>query len=164
MREPEILLLSTINVPPESHVWRHLSTGYERRKINGYRSGEERGMEGRSDCGSSLLLWALFIKLGTTICTFAHLYENIVTCYCLAQTNTQRFKIYALTFHAFNTTAEANRDGALCPTAWLDCANEFCNTPFLVTDDVFTAVPMKNAVFWDVTPCGSCKNRRFGGT
>jgi hypothetical protein len=23
---------------------------------------------------------------------------------------------------------------------------------------------MKNAVFWDVTPCGSCKNRRFRGT
>jgi hypothetical protein len=23
---------------------------------------------------------------------------------------------------------------------------------------------MKNAVFWDVTPCGYCKNRRFGGT
>jgi hypothetical protein len=23
---------------------------------------------------------------------------------------------------------------------------------------------MKNAVFWDVTPRGSCKNRRFGGT
>jgi hypothetical protein len=21
-----------------------------------------------------------------------------------------------------------------------------------------------NAVFWDVTPCGSCKNRRFGAT
>jgi hypothetical protein len=20
-----------------------------------------------------------------------------------------------------------------------------------------------NAIFWDVTPCGSCKNRRFGG-
>jgi hypothetical protein len=29
---------------------------------------------------------------------------------------------------------------------------------------VFTAVTMKNGVFWDVTPCGSCKNRRFGGT
>jgi hypothetical protein len=27
-----------------------------------------------------------------------------------------------------------------------------------------TAVTMKNGVFWDVTPCGSCKNRRFGGT
>jgi hypothetical protein len=23
---------------------------------------------------------------------------------------------------------------------------------------------IKNAVFWDVTPCGPCKNRRFGGT
>jgi hypothetical protein len=23
---------------------------------------------------------------------------------------------------------------------------------------------MKNGVFWDVTMCGSCKNRRFGGT
>jgi hypothetical protein len=22
---------------------------------------------------------------------------------------------------------------------------------------------LKNVVFWDVTPCGSCKNRRFGG-
>jgi hypothetical protein len=30
--------------------------------------------------------------------------------------------------------------------------------------EVFTAMTMKNAVFWDVTPCGSCKNRRFGGT
>jgi hypothetical protein len=23
---------------------------------------------------------------------------------------------------------------------------------------------MKSGVFWDVTPCGSCKNRCFGGT
>jgi hypothetical protein len=30
--------------------------------------------------------------------------------------------------------------------------------------EVFTAVTMKNGVFWDDTPCGSCKNRRFGGT
>jgi hypothetical protein len=29
--------------------------------------------------------------------------------------------------------------------------------------EVSTAVTMKNAMFWDVTPCGSCKNRRFGG-
>jgi hypothetical protein len=27
--------------------------------------------------------------------------------------------------------------------------------------EVFTAVTMKNGVFWDVTPCGSCKNWRF---
>jgi hypothetical protein len=24
-------------------------------------------------------------------------------------------------------------------------------------------VPIKNAVFWDGVPCGSCQNRRFGG-
>jgi hypothetical protein len=33
-----------------------------------------------------------------------------------------------------------------------------------VRSEVFTAVTMMNGVFWDVTPCGSCKNRRFGGT
>jgi hypothetical protein len=33
-----------------------------------------------------------------------------------------------------------------------------------VTYEVFTAVTMKNVVFWDVTPCGSSKSRRFGGT
>jgi hypothetical protein len=24
--------------------------------------------------------------------------------------------------------------------------------------------PLKNGVFWGVTPCGSCNNQRFGGT
>jgi hypothetical protein len=27
-----------------------------------------------------------------------------------------------------------------------------------------TSFVVKNRVLWDVTPCGSCKNRRFGGT
>jgi hypothetical protein len=44
----------------------------------------------------------------------------------------------------------------------------FCNkkartVTTCVRFEVFTAVTMKNCVFWDVTPCGSCKNRRFGG-
>jgi hypothetical protein len=30
--------------------------------------------------------------------------------------------------------------------------------------EVFTPVTMKNAIFWDVAPCRSCMNRRFGGT
>jgi hypothetical protein len=30
--------------------------------------------------------------------------------------------------------------------------------------EVFTAVTMKNAVFWDVAPYSYCVNRRFGGT
>jgi hypothetical protein len=29
---------------------------------------------------------------------------------------------------------------------------------------VFMSVTMKNAIFWDVTPCGSCKNERFRRT
>jgi hypothetical protein len=32
-----------------------------------------------------------------------------------------------------------------------------------VTFQVFTAVTLKNGVFWNVTPCGSFKNRRLGG-
>jgi hypothetical protein len=32
------------------------------------------------------------------------------------------------------------------------------NTIYLARFEVFTAVTMKNGVFWDVTPCGSCKN------
>jgi hypothetical protein len=31
-------------------------------------------------------------------------------------------------------------------------------------DEVLTAVTMKNDFFWDVMPCGSYKNRSFGGT
>jgi hypothetical protein len=38
------------------------------------------------------------------------------------------------------------------------------NETIRVRLEVFTAVAMKNGIFWDVTPCGSCKNRRFGGT
>jgi hypothetical protein len=30
--------------------------------------------------------------------------------------------------------------------------------------EVFTAVTIKKAIFWDVMPCGSCKNRHFRGT
>jgi hypothetical protein len=36
--------------------------------------------------------------------------------------------------------------------------------PDSVRFEVCTAVTMKNGVFWVVTPCSSCKNRRFGGT
>jgi hypothetical protein len=33
-----------------------------------------------------------------------------------------------------------------------------------VRSEVSTAVTMKDGVLWDVTPCGVCKNRRYGGT
>jgi hypothetical protein len=37
------------------------------------------------------------------------------------------------------------------------------NSVVCVRFEVFTAVTMKIGVFWVVTPCGSCKNRCFGG-
>jgi hypothetical protein len=43
-------------------------------------------------------------------------------------------------------------------SSWRSDKNKF------VRFEVFTAVTMKNGVFWDVTPCGSCENRRFGRT
>jgi hypothetical protein len=42
----------------------------------------------------------------------------------------------------------------------------YCTVTYIpvVRIEVFTAVTMKNAVSWDATGCGSCNNRRFGGT
>jgi hypothetical protein len=45
-------------------------------------------------------------------------------------------------------------------TSPLQSSAGYCYVRF----EVFTEATMKNAVFWDVTPCGSCKNGRFGGT
>jgi hypothetical protein len=41
--------------------------------------------------------------------------------------------------------------------------NVWGGSTYLVRFEVFTAVTMKNVVFWDVTLCGSCKNQCFGG-
>jgi hypothetical protein len=38
------------------------------------------------------------------------------------------------------------------------------NLFYFVRFEVLTAVTMKISFFGDVTPCGSWKNRRFGGT
>jgi hypothetical protein len=47
-----------------------------------------------------------------------------------------------------------------CPFCELNSQSRMISVRF----EVFTTVTMKNGVFWDVTPCGSCKNRFFGGT
>jgi hypothetical protein len=44
--------------------------------------------------------------------------------------------------------------------SYLNIRQQYCFVRF----EVFTAVAMKNGVFWDVTPCGSCKNRHLGRT
>jgi hypothetical protein len=40
----------------------------------------------------------------------------------------------------------------------LSQTNPVQTTTSSVRLEVFTAVTMKNGVFWDVRPCGSCKN------
>jgi hypothetical protein len=48
-------------------------------------------------------------------------------------------------------------------TSWFRKTKPYKTKYILVRFEVFTAVTMKNGVFWDVMPCGFCKNRRFGG-
>jgi hypothetical protein len=51
-----------------------------------------------------------------------------------------------------------------CPTFVSKLANNrFIHVFIFRQTVVFTAVTLKNAVFWDVTPCRSCVNRCFGG-
>jgi hypothetical protein len=40
---------------------------------------------------------------------------------------------------------------------WFAGTNNWWKVQFILL------IIQKNGVFWDVTPCGSCKNRRFGG-
>jgi hypothetical protein len=51
-----------------------------------------------------------------------------------------------------------------CITPWESRRDHLANVFPIVRFEVFTAVSMKNGVFWEVTLCDSCKNRRFGGT
>jgi hypothetical protein len=49
----------------------------------------------------------------------------------------------------------------------LECYLAFCHIQtesIKIRFEIFTVVTMKNCVLLDVTPCGPCKNRRFGGT
>jgi hypothetical protein len=37
------------------------------------------------------------------------------------------------------------------------------NSAYIIFE-IIMAVTMKTGIVWDITPCGSCKNRKFGGT
>jgi hypothetical protein len=64
-----------------------------------------------------------------------------------------------LVSHTFTLKGEYNLE----MSANLSSNIKQLNTKY-VRFEVFTAVTMKNGVFWDVTPCGSCKNQRFERT
>jgi hypothetical protein len=54
----------------------------------------------------------------------------------------------------------------MCPRMMADCNKHglLCIEHQYVTGRTMSLQYKKNAIFWDVTPCGPCKNRRFGGT
>jgi hypothetical protein len=39
-----------------------------------------------------------------------------------------------------------------------------CKEKFFKMDELEISVTLRGTVFWDMTPCGSYKNRHFGGT
>jgi hypothetical protein len=45
-----------------------------------------------------------------------------------------------------------------------ECVRFHLSLSGIVPDHMCNLMYIQNGVFWDVTPCGSCKNRRFGGT
>jgi hypothetical protein len=61
-------------------------------------------------------------------------------------------------FSGFRTRLIAS---AFCPVNFVKGC--WININYFVRFEVFTAVTMKNVVLWDVAPCRSCVNRRFGG-
>jgi hypothetical protein len=56
--------------------------------------------------------------------------------------------------------------GILCRLALVrtDVSEEPSARIIMVTRIGELRTTLKNGVFWDVAPCGSCNNRRFGGT
>jgi hypothetical protein len=68
------------------------------------------------------------------------------------------------TRHYLKYKARVKRAPKLASTANLAGLHVRGTSPDIVTFEVITAVIMKNAFFWDVTPCDSFKNQHFGGT
>jgi hypothetical protein len=56
-----------------------------------------------------------------------------------------------------------NEKMRICKTTNLPVVLYGCETWSLIFREEHK-LRVKNGVFWDVTPCDSCKNRRFGGT
>jgi hypothetical protein len=68
-------------------------------------------------------------------------------------------------FHS-SLVMQHNASKILALKAWnADCWCVTISSVYLVVwFEVFTAVTMKNSVFWDMVPCRSCVNWHFGGT
>jgi hypothetical protein len=61
----------------------------------------------------------------------------------------------------FSSRMDCKRPPLVCNSPTVDCETNLSAGMIVLTVvylifEVYTAVTMKNAVFWDVTPCGSC--------
>jgi hypothetical protein len=56
-----------------------------------------------------------------------------------------------------------NRSGRCWEESHWATVNRIETTKIHIGFEVFTTVTMENVVFWNVAPCKSCVNRRFGG-
>jgi hypothetical protein len=93
---------------------------------------------------------------GSYICTFL----CSRTCMCWSNVEPELFKSSGQDVHfEYDHASVQNNNTANSAVTYL-CL-DLCQYQILSSEEILR---FKNGVFWDVTPCGSCKNRRFGGT
>jgi hypothetical protein len=137
-----------------------------------------------TDCRTHGVLWyavpSLKCKVHLYICNAWLKAKNLHEDGLWVRNETERFFFFKVHSAPGRITWDSNRMRHSKRTAdkkfWEELVVFFCsrkrgphrkrrgNQCFCLRFDVITAVTMKNVVFWDVTPCGSCKNRRFGET
>jgi hypothetical protein len=90
------------------------------------------------------------------LCSLARTHDKQVYCVSLWDSSVSRQAKCRLKHSSFLNRRRVDRD--------LDSKRILLQGHgILVSFEAFTVVTMKNAVFWDLMPCGSCKNLHFGG-
>jgi hypothetical protein len=92
--------------------------------------------------------------------------RSLINCACLRTPLQFILPVGCSCVYVFRRVSLTGFSLSLCvPSATCSPQSLFSTTNHSIMDfiylifEVFTAVTMKNCVFWDVTPCGSCKNR-----
>jgi hypothetical protein len=67
-------------------------------------------------------------------------------------------------YEGMSSLKDLEIDGIVVLKRILNKLSGRCGLDSLIGFEVFTVVTLKNTVFWDVTPCRFCVNRRFGAT
>jgi hypothetical protein len=73
-------------------------------------------------------------------------------------------KSHGICLHCFLAEEYKSQSFSLCSFFHPSVTSSLFGPNILLSTVLRHLQSMKNAAFWDVTPRGSCKNRRFGGT